>query len=200
MEKIKRRIFFWTLVLLFFVIAPVVIMNARGYRFDTSRGVFVYSGTITLKTNPQNIQMKLNNKEIDSAKLDRINNSHNLTGLLPGDYNIEISAPGFSTWSKKTDVHSGLSSEFWNVILVRQNYTRTEYPGTEDTSGFYVSPKNSSVALAKDLGNNLEVNIMDINSKSIKNTFTFPTWNLVSEEKKENIYKTLLDKEEEKVY
>ncbi|MFZ5982056.1 MAG: hypothetical protein ACOYS2_00570, partial [Patescibacteria group bacterium] len=80
MEKLKRRIFFWILVIAFFITAPAVILRARGYRFDFSRGVFVYSGAITLKTNPENINVILNGKLNESGKTDRINNATQLSG------------------------------------------------------------------------------------------------------------------------
>jgi hypothetical protein len=52
MEKLKRRIFFWILAVLFILTTTYVIFYARGYRFDFSKGIFVHSGTITIKSNP----------------------------------------------------------------------------------------------------------------------------------------------------
>jgi len=190
MERIKRSIFFWTLVALFLITAPLVVLYARGYRFDTNRGVFVHSGTITIKTNPQVINVKINDDIRPSKNLNRINNSYNLTGLIPGDYNIEISSPEFQTWRKKTDIHSGLATEFWNVVLVRKNYERTAYdtPGIEK---FFTSPFSQLIAYTAKEENNLRVNIFDLAQEESVAAISIPDWNFIEEEsanwRKENI-------------
>ncbi|OGI29537.1 MAG: hypothetical protein A2288_01485 [Candidatus Moranbacteria bacterium RIFOXYA12_FULL_44_15] len=185
-SKWKRSAFFWILAFSFFLTAPVVILRARGYRFDLSRGVFVYSGTITFKTNPQDIEASINGEINDSKKLDRINSSYNITGLVPGDYEIKISADGFQPWSKKTDVHSGVSSEFWNTLLVRNSYERAAYE-TGGIEKFFLSPENDSVAYAKNSDGNLSVKIMDLEEKTLSNIFDFSGWQLLREDEKENI-------------
>ena len=186
MKKWKRIIFFWTLVVLFFVITPIIILRARGYRFDAQRGVFVYSGAISIKSNPQDFDINLNGEEITSKTLNRINGSYAINGLIPGNYSISISAPGFQTWTKSTAVHSGLASEFWNVLLVRDNYTRTNY-NISGINKFFISPKNDLIAYAQNSDSDLNVRILDINSKKIVNSFNIPNWQLVDTSKELNI-------------
>jgi len=186
MEKLKRRIFFWTLVALFFIVAPSIIMNARGYRFDFSRGVFVHSGSIMLKTNPQDFNAYVNGKLETSKKINRINNSYTLTGYIPGNYEIAVGADGFQTWTKKTDVHSGLASEFWNILLVRKDYTRTAF-GTEGVDNFFISPKDKKTALAKNTDAGVEMQILNVSGKIIENSFSFPNSVFDDKTREENI-------------
>lgn len=186
MKKWKRPLLFWTLAALFLIIAPVVVLNARGYRFDMNRGVFVYSGTITFKSNPQNVDVKLNNEPTDSKKLNRINNSYNLSGLLPKNYSLQISAEGYQPWSKKTDVHSGISSEFWNVLLVRNNYERID----NDTPGidkFFTSSNGNFIAYTANSEQYFSVKIFNPISRETEISFDFPAWQFISDSKKENI-------------
>jgi len=171
MEKFKRKIFFWLLVGLFFIAAPVVVMRARGYRFDFSRGVFVHSGTISLKNNPSNLDIYLSGKITDS-NLNRINNSYNVTSLMPGSYFLEAKMEGFQTWSKQIDVHSGLASEFWNVLLVRNSYEDISY-STGGFEKFFISPKDQLTALAQAYAGGLKIKILNIKNKSIDNEFFF---------------------------
>jgi hypothetical protein len=185
MEKIRRKFFFWILVIIFFIVAPAIILNARGYRFDSSRGVFVYSGTITIKSNPQTVDISLNGKPA-AGLVSRINNSHNLTGLLPGDYEIKASLPGYRLWTKKIDVHSGVASEFWNVMLVRENYEKVSYDDAAGIDRFYISPKNKFIAYSKN-NDGLRIGILDIGSKVTQSEFPIDGWNLIADEKKENI-------------
>lgn len=186
MEKLRRRIFFWTLVALFLVVAPAIIMNARGYRFDFHRGVFVHSGSIMLKTNPQDFNAYVNGELETSKKINRINNSYTLTGFVPGAYEIAIGADGFQTWTKKTDVHSGLASEFWNILLVRKDYARAALE-TRGLDNFFVSPKNKNIALVKNTGAGVDMRILNISSKTIGNSFSFPASVFDDKAREENI-------------
>lgn len=186
MELIKRRIFFWSLVAVFFVVAPGVVLYAHGYRFNLKRGVFVHSGSITIKSNPQSVDIKLNDELNSSKTLNRINSSYNLNGLIPGSYAIDISSPDFQSWDKKWDVHSGLSTEFWNVLLVRKNYIRTDYPAI-GVDSFYISPKNDLVAYSKKTDTGLNVSLLNISQKTVDKSFDMPGWNFISEARRENI-------------
>lgn len=186
MSKLQRTIFFWSLVFLFLMTAPLVVLKARGYKFDLSRGVFVYSGSINIKSNPQNINVSLNGEPKESTKLDRINNSFNVSGLLPGEYSIEISAPGFQTWQKKTNVHSGLASEFWNVLLVRDSYEETTYENSASQK-FFTSPNNDFIALYGEKDSTLSVEILNTNSNALDNSFSIAQQKMIPEEIEENV-------------
>lgn len=187
MERFKRKLFFWSLVLIFFIITPIIILEARGYRFDWHRGVFVYSGTISFKSNPQNITAILNGIPNDSAQLNRINSSFNLSGLLPADYTIEISAPDYYAWNKKIDVHSGVSSEFWNVVITRKKYAQTDYEQTSGIEKFFTSPGNRFIAFATNSNQGLSVKDLDLSSKLVTGSYDLNGWKLIADDKKENI-------------
>lgn len=184
MERFTRKLFFWALVVIFFVAAPTVILRALGFHFDLHRGIFVHSGTITFKSNPQSVLVSLNGKP--DIQPNRINSSSNVNGLMPGDYEIGISQEGFNSWSKKTDVHSGVSSEFWNVLLTRKNYEKTGYP-SENAERFFMSPKNRLLAYSQKTDSGLTVGFLDVVSSEITARFPFDGWNIIDEKRNENI-------------
>lgn len=187
MKNWKRTAFFWFLTLLCLITIPLVVLNAAGYRFDASRGVFVYSGTITFKSNPQNVTVSLNGKPTNSGQINRINNSVNLGGLIPESYAISISAPGFQTWTKRADVSSGLATEFWNVILARDNYPKTAL-GADGAQKFFISPKNDYIAFTTQNPNqSLGVKIYNISAKKTSTSFNFAHWQFAGAARKENI-------------
>lgn len=186
MEKLKRKIFFWSLVAIFFVVTPVIVMNAWGYRFDFQHGIFVHSGTITLKTNPQDFNVFIDGELESSKQTDRINSSNNITGLLPKSYDLTVSADGFQTWRKNTEVHSGISTEFWNVLLVKNNYSHTPY-ATGGVDKFFISPKNDFVAFVKSDDSGSTIKIISINDKTISSAFYFPGWQFTDDSREENI-------------
>ena len=186
MEKYKRKIFFWLLATIFLVVAPVVVMRARGFRFDLNRGVFVHSGTISVKSNPQNVKIMVNGEPAES-NLNRINSSFNISGLMPGDYEISVQADGFQSWNKKIDVHSGMASEFWNVLLVRNDYQDTSY-STGGIENYFISHNNGLAAYTnEDSINGTNINILSIDDKSIVNSFHFDNAIYSKEEREENI-------------
>jgi hypothetical protein len=187
MEKFKRTLFFWSLVLIFFIITPILVLEARGYRFDWHRGVFVYSGTISFKVNPQNITATLNDKSDEKAKLNRINSSFNLSGLLPADYELKVSAPDFYHWNKKIDVHSGVSSEFWNIVLTRKNYEKSLYENARGIDKFFLSPKNQFLAFTASGDQGLLVKKLDLDTELVSNEYVLNGWKFILDNKKENI-------------
>ncbi|PIP28404.1 MAG: hypothetical protein COX29_01475 [Candidatus Moranbacteria bacterium CG23_combo_of_CG06-09_8_20_14_all_35_22] len=186
MKDWKREVFFWTLVVLFLITAPVIILNAKGYRFDTNRGVFVHSGTITFKSNPQTVDIKINNEPFEARRLNIINNSYSLSGLIPGEYNFEISAHDFRPWSKNVKVHSGVASEFWNILLVRNNYEKTDF-NTVGIEKFFISPKNNLLAYITTKENDLLVKVLNLENNEIEKELDFLEWQFLEEQKKENI-------------
>ena len=186
MEKVNRRIFFWVLVVLFLMTTTFVISYAGGYRFDLKRGVFVHSGTITLKSNPTNVNVSIDGDTITSKKLNRINSSYSLSGFIPRVYNMTVSAEGYQSWSKKVDVHSGLSTEFWNLVLVRNDYERTTYDASE-IKKFFISPRSKRLIFVQDIPNGFSTKILNVDNNKIENKFTFARWSFIDDAKKENI-------------
>ncbi len=186
MEKVKRRIFFWVLVALFFITTVYVILYAGGYRFDLSKGIFVHSGTITIKPNPTNVDVSIDGDIITSKKINRINNSYSLTGFVPREYNMIVSADGYKSWSKKIDVHSGVSTEFWNLVLVRNEYEKEDY-GAPGISKFFISPQSERLVFVQNVQGGFSTKILNIEDDDIENNFTFAKWNFIDDLRGENI-------------
>ena len=187
MKKYQRRLFFWTLVALFLIVAPAVVLHARGYRFDFQRGVFVHSGTISVKDNPQSADIFVDGK-LESSSLNRINSSSNINGLIPKSYNLTIKSADFQEWQKDVDVHSGLATEFWNVLLIRNDYEKKEYD-SQNIDHFFISPKDKFVAYtqSKDQNQGIKVRILNINNNTIDNEFSIPDGIYENQERQENI-------------
>lgn len=176
--------FFWTLVVLYFFTASLLIFYALGYTFNTTRGIFVYAGSMTIKSNPQDVDVEMNGGNV-SKKLNRLNNSFHIDRIQPDDYIVKISSPGFNTWTKKITVHSGLSTEFWNVLLTRTSYERTAYP-SDNTFDFFISPNKNLLAAAKKDGNRFSVSIIDTDRNETRELFSSEEYSF-TDNKDENI-------------
>ncbi|MCK9378920.1 MAG: DUF5050 domain-containing protein [Candidatus Moranbacteria bacterium] len=182
-----RRIFFWILVVFFLVTAPLMILYTIGYRYNTGRGIFVYSGSVTVKSIPQRVNIKIDTDDASERKFNFLNYSYHLDGIRPGEHSIEISLPGYHTWTKKTSVHSGLSAEFWNVFLVKNEYIKETFssPSVDD---FFISPKNKEIALVQNKKdtNDFIVRILDTNKDLAETAFSSSEYSF-SKDKRENV-------------
>jgi hypothetical protein len=186
MEKVRRTIFFWTLVVLFFIVAPSIVLNAWGYSFDLHRGIFVHSGTLSIKANPQNFNVSVDGTPASSKQLNRINSSYNITDLFPRQHTVTLSADGYQSWEKTLNIHSGMATEFWNVILAKNNYTRTPY-NTGGTDKFFISPKNDFIAFEHVTDSDTNVGILRLSDKTITKNLSFSGWKFTDEFRRENI-------------
>ncbi len=160
MSKTFRRILFWFLFLFFLITTTIIILFSQGYRFDQRRMIFVHSGAITIKSLPTSVNISLNGKPQSGKNLDIINNSITIGGLRPGSYHIQASLPGYSSWEKNVEVHSGISTEFWNVVLVPQNLKISELP-SHKVERFFPSPFGKKVAYSEELEKGISLWVID---------------------------------------
>lgn len=184
-SEIPRKIFFWTLFVLFWFVAISIIGYAFGYSFSFERGVFIYTGSITLKTTPQEVDVYIDGVHIPSKLHNKINNSYHITGIKPGSYLLEVKAPGFQEWSKRISVHSGISTEFWNVVLVQKSYAREDYdmPGIQK---FFISPRENLAAISQQIENDFIVKIFNPGTLETKQIFLANDYKF-TDDSKENI-------------
>ncbi len=140
----QRRAFMFFFILLFIIIAPTIVFLAKGYRFDLKNGIFVFSGSITLKSVPRDIEVSLNNKKQDEKKINYINNSYTINGLRPGKYTLKCEKDGYTSWEKNIEVHSGISTEFWNILLFpkKDNQELSIHTPDKDIKQFFLSPRD----------------------------------------------------------
>lgn len=184
-SEISRKIFWWTLFVLFWITSAIIIGYAFGYRFNLKKGIFVYAGSITLKTTPQESDVYINNKLYSAKKLNRINNSYHIGGIFPGEYLLEVKSSDHNSWSKKITVQSGISTEFWNIVLTNENPTILSYT-INGILKFFISPRKNNVAVAQKENDIFSVSIFSPDKTDIKNIFSSNEYSFTDNEK-ENI-------------
>lgn len=184
MQKTSKRIFFWVLVVLFFAITPTIIFYSMGYRFNTQRGIFVFTGSLSIKSNPQNVDIYID-QQVRNKSLNRLNNSYHIGGIKPGEHLVEVKAPGFSSWSKKINISSGTSTEFWNVVLKRDSYEKTVYQ-SEGIDKFFFDPGKKMIAYTKASAGGILVDVLDLDNNKSESVFSSDEY-AFTDDKKENI-------------
>lgn len=124
--------------------AALVLFYAFGYRYSFERGIFIFSGSVTVKTLPEVVDIAIDGEPIPRQRLGLLNNSVHIAGLMPGEHTIRLSAPEHHPWEKRIVVGSGISREFWNIILPRLEYPNRSLPATENTVRIFPHPSNDN--------------------------------------------------------
>ncbi|MEI8104130.1 MAG: carboxypeptidase-like regulatory domain-containing protein [Candidatus Moraniibacteriota bacterium] len=160
----SRTFFFWISVILCLATIGGIIFYSFGYRYQFGRGIFVYTGSISLKVNPAStIHFTLDNQSAD-AQVSAINNAYHLSGIRPGLHHITVSADGFQTWEKEVSVSSGVSTDFWNITLVRNTYNQTTLASQSSIQKFYPSPDQKFLAYS--VQNEAEASVYTVNTQT----------------------------------
>ncbi len=165
-----RTVVFFLFVATFFVTTGSVLFYAYGYRFSIERGIFIYTGSLSLKTNIETVAIQIDGAPIPEKKLGLLNNSIQIAGLNPGEHFVEVSAPGYLPWSKKIVIQSGLTTEFWNIFLSEENYEQTPVLATEQTIKMFPAP-NGLFATVKKNDTRYSVEVLDIGAEENEEVF-----------------------------
>lgn len=170
-----RPLIFWLVICAFVVTASLVLFYAFGYRYSFERGIFIFSGSITVKTIPETVNIEVDNESIPRKRLGLLNNSIHITGLMPGEHRIKISAPGYKSWEKRVVIESGVSREFWNIILPHEHYPNETLVGTQQTEKIFPHPTDANrFALIKQQANETSLVFFNYRTHESKQVFSLP--------------------------
>jgi hypothetical protein len=176
-----RLIFFLILAVFFVITSATLIAYGFGYRYNFERGIFIHSGSLTIKANPARVNISVDDKVIDRKKLNFINGSYQIDGLRPGTHRVSVSADSFQAWTKTFTVESGKSTEFWNILLPRESYA-VETTDIRNITGIFPSPDGRRLAIATESNNELSVFVADAQTLSAERVFSslqyrrIPNW------------------------
>lgn len=117
-----RRIFFYTLVAIFFISAPILIMYSIGYRIDWNNRSIVETGVISIDAQPKDATVYLSGMKIDKKLPIRI------TNRIPGTYTLKIEKTGYKTWEKTIDIKSKQTTYIKDINLLRDRLPVPVFP------------------------------------------------------------------------
>ncbi len=156
-----RRLLFWTFVLVFLVTTSVILFHTFGYRFSFERGIFIYTGSISIKSTPETVDIRIDGELIPQKSLGILNKSIHIAGLAPGEHFIEVSALNHLPWTKKVVVQSGRSTEFWNVFLPKIDSAPQTVPHTDHTVKLFRALEDGLFAVVKNIGDEYIIDTLD---------------------------------------
>lgn len=84
----------------FLILAPLIVLYVRGISYNFTTNNFIHTGIFALNAEPKDLEIFLNNR------LKR-RGAGDLKFILPGEYNITLTKPGYQTWSKRLSLQAG---------------------------------------------------------------------------------------------
>src|SRR3989344_4787117 len=94
--KQKRRMLFYLSALVFFILAPILILYSLGYNVDFQTGRFLRTGGIFLKASPGGFSVLLNGNPVREIGL--LSSGALLVNLRPDLYVVRIEKKGYRPW------------------------------------------------------------------------------------------------------
>jgi hypothetical protein len=138
-EQKIRAILFYASVILFFILLPIVLLYAFGYKLDISRFRFIKTGLIYAQTIPEGAKVYLNGKHLKK------NTPVSIEGLLPGKYKVSLELESYYPWFQMVSVESGKTATLDNIILFPKKNHLSKI-NIVDVDDFYIFPDDKDYA------------------------------------------------------
>jgi len=115
-----RRVTYSFFLLLFFIVTPLLILYASGFRYNFDIGMIEKTGAFYIKSYPRNAEIYINDLKSKHKTPKQI------TNLAPGTYTLKITKNNYTPWQKKLSVYSGETTFVEDVVLFLENQEKTE--------------------------------------------------------------------------
>ncbi|MFA5187909.1 MAG: hypothetical protein WC460_00930 [Patescibacteria group bacterium] len=151
-----RRIIMFSFISAFFILGPLLIFYASGYRYDLKRNKILKTGTLMLEAkNLKKASVYLNDKLYDKPFDEKIF----IYNLLPQEYAIKISKEGYYSWEKKLTVASSITTFAADIILFKKEVPLQIIEG--QINDFSLSPDGQKLIYQQVNGPFLELYLYD---------------------------------------
>lgn len=99
----------------FCILAPIIVMYARGYTFDFPTHKIIHGGALSIETNPTNVNIFINDIQMKTSPPLRL--SH----ILPGNYHIKIEGLEYFPWEKDISIVSNQTVYLHDIDLFKKD-------------------------------------------------------------------------------
>jgi len=143
MTRRKRTILFFTLTVLFFLLAPAVIFYSQGYRLDWDNKKITQTGGLFIKAEPKQVEIYINGEL--AKKTDFLFGSALINNLLPKEYKVRVEKAGYFTWEKTLEIKEKEVTEAKSIVLFPSNMDFLAL--SKNIEDFWFSPDGKIAAL-----------------------------------------------------
>jgi hypothetical protein len=155
-----RRIIMLSFIFAFFILAPIILFYASGYRLDLTRYKILKTGTLFIEAKDiSKADLYLNNKKLP----EQFTSKKYIYNLLPGEYDIKLSKTGYHDWGKKAAIYSGLTTFIQDAILFKNEVPLQII--NNRILNFYPAPDWSKIVYIIKNNNFLEIYFYNLNDK-----------------------------------
>ncbi|MCX5701222.1 MAG: PEGA domain-containing protein, partial [Candidatus Omnitrophica bacterium] len=137
-EQRIRAFLFYLCLAVFFAGLPSILSFALGYKFDPSTFKFTKTGIISIKTQPEGVDVYLNGKLFSEKTPATINE------LIPGTYSLRLESERYYPWVSQVKVEARKVVRLEKIILFPKR-THIKQLNQEEVSSFWLDTQNSRI-------------------------------------------------------
>lgn len=177
-----KKIAFFVLLISFFAISSILIIDAQGYGFDFKKRQLVKVGGINIRSLVLDVNVFVDNDH--KGKTSNFSRDILIQKLIPGEYRVKVEKTNYQTWEKTLIVEGQKVTKAENVYLFPENINFQL--NVENIADFFLSENKENIIY---LTNNQEIIFKEtvvlnsINSKkyfkNIENIQFFPDLKLI---------------------
>lgn len=110
-DKILRAIAFYTALIVFFTLLPIVLSYTLGYKIDYKALKVYKTGIIYVASHPAGATVYINGKQYNDLTPMKAEE------LKPGNYNIRVTREGFCPWERDMEVRPNMVVKADRIVL-----------------------------------------------------------------------------------
>lgn len=141
---------------LFAVAGPVLVLWTAGYRWNQRTGRLEATGIIVVNSVPEGASIAIGEERRAE------NTPARITGLLPREYTLTVSLPGYRNWTQKISVEGGKTTFAEKIRLFPDRLPESIIDGP--IAKLALSPDRNTIAAATVAGGAVEVWLVDAQS------------------------------------
>jgi len=115
MNLITRRLIAASLILIFCLSAPILILYTAGFRYNIKKGQLEKAGALVIKSEPSGARILLNNEDLKKSTPVRLNN------IIPDEYLVSLEKENYYTWTKNLEVKTQETTFAEDIVLFRES-------------------------------------------------------------------------------
>lgn len=106
-----RRLLYAACIIIFFIVAPPLVLYTAGWRYDFTYHRVVETGSLVIKSTPAGATIRLNDQPYSDVTPAIINN------ILPGKINLEVAKDGYYPWQRALAIAPRVTTFVENIKL-----------------------------------------------------------------------------------
>lgn len=164
-----RRLIFYSLIVIFVILAFIVIPYSNGWRFDLQTLSFAKLGGLYIETEPADAQITMDKLDIQ-IKPGFLKSGILIANLFPKTYHISVTKQGYQSWNKDVAVKPSLVTQIHPIILLPEKWQKEIL--AKNVKDIFLDSNN---LVWKDTAGNLKINGLSGQGKIIKGN-EFISW------------------------